>query len=135
MKAPKENLEISGRTNFLLAVTEHKITKHFFGLFTNESQKLRVIDKEGTIRLQLNDCLVGSVKTTEVKGQIKEMIEKLTTFGDAGALLPDIFLLVSAKIVDLTGLIEESQIMSLIDIELSDINPNEEIVVIASPKQ
>lgn len=135
LKSDKENLSVSGKTNFLLAITKREVKKHFFGLLKTDYQKLRVIDKEGTIKLQLNDCLVESVNHKGVKTEIRKMIETLTTFGDAGALLPDIYILIAGKIVDLTGLIEESQIMALIDIELSKAAPNENVVIIASTKK
>ncbi|PIQ09187.1 MAG: hydantoinase [Ignavibacteriales bacterium CG18_big_fil_WC_8_21_14_2_50_31_20] len=135
LKTAKESLSVSGRTDFLLAVTKREVKKHLFGILKNTIQKLRVIDKEGTIRLQLSESIVDSANPDVVKARIKEMIESLTTFGDAGALMPDIYLLLSGKIVDLTGLIEESQIMALVDIELSKTVLNENIVIIASPKK
>lgn len=135
MKSEKEAVSIAGRTSFLYAVTARTTATRFFGLVKERSQQLRVIDKEGTIRLQIKDCIVQSVQNGAVKGMITAMIESLTTFGDAGALVPNIYLLVSAKIVDLTGLMKESQIMALVDLELSKTLPDDEIVVIASPKK
>lgn len=135
LRTAKEHVSIAGRTSFLTAAVTTTLHKRFFGLFTERTRQLRVIDLEGTIRLQLKDCIVDSVQQTAVKPKIAQMIETLTTFGDAGALVPNIYLLVSAKIVDLTGLIKESQIMALVDLELSKAMPEEEIVIIASPKQ
>ncbi len=135
LKSSSENLLISGKTNFLLAVLLKEIKYLFFGLMKKENQKIRVIDKEGTIRLQLSNCMVESVNNGAVKSKIKDMIESLTTFGDAGALLPDVYLLIGAKIIDLSGLINESQIMALVDLELSKISPQEEVVIIASEKK
>ncbi len=135
MKSEKESVSIAGRTSFLYAVTARTTATRFFGLVKEHSQQLRVIDKEGTIRLQIKDCIVQSVQNGAVKGTITAMIESLTTFGDAGALVPNIYLLVSAKVVDLTGLMKESQIMALVDLELSKTLPEDEIVVIASPKK
>lgn len=135
LRTGKESVSIAGRTPFLYALTSHMVRSRFFGLLKERTQQLRVIDKEGTIRLQLLDCLVESVQNGAVKGTISGMIETLTTFGDAGALVPSIYLLVSAKIVDLTGLMKESQIMALVDLELSRALPNDEIVVIAAPKR
>jgi len=134
-KVNRESLSVAGRTDFLLAVTNREIKKYLFGFIKNDTLKLRVIDKEGTIRLQLNNCLVESTNRDKVKSKIREMIESLTTFGDAGALLPDIFLLISGKIIDFSGLIEVSQILTLLDIELAKTEPNENLVIIASPKK
>lgn len=135
LRTEKENVSIAGRTSFLYAMVATNIRKRFFGLIKEQTQQLRVIDKEGTIKLQIKDCIVDSVQNGSVKSKIKEMIETLTTFGDAGALVPNIYLLISAKVVDLTGLIKESQIMALVDLEISKALPTEEIVVIASPKK
>jgi N-methylhydantoinase A len=135
MKIEKSKLTISGSTSFLYAVTAKQIKKHFFGLMKEKLQQVRIIDREGTIKLQLSDGSVNSVMVNQVKTKIKEIIEQLTSYGDAGALLPDIYLLVSARIVDLTGLIEESQIMTIVDLELSKQSPEEEIVIVASEKK
>ncbi len=130
-----DKLKISGRTSFLYAVTSKQIHKRLFGLFKDEFQKLRVIDLEGTIRLQLNDCVCLQVPSSDVKSEITKMINRLTTFGDAGALLPDLFLLVGGKIIDMTGLISENQILSLVDIELNKTLPVDNVVLIASCKK
>ncbi|MBS4036267.1 MAG: hydantoinase [Ignavibacterium sp.] len=135
MRTTEDKVNIGGGTSFFYAITFKQINKHLFGLVKDETQKLRVIDREGTIKLQLNDALCETVEANSVKAKIKEMISTLTTFGDAGALLPDIFLLVSSKLVDFTGLINESQIMALVDFELSKIPQDEKIIVIASPKK
>jgi len=135
MRTTEDKVVISGNTSFFYAIIFKQIKKHLFGFIKDESQKLRVIDREGTIKLQLNDALCESVTSNSVKSKIKEMIVALTTFGDAGALVPDIFLLISSKIVDFTGLINESQIMALVDFELSKIPQDEKIIVIASPKK
>lgn len=135
LRTAKDNLFIAGRTTFLSAVATKETHSRIFGLLRRTRQRLRVIDREGTIRLQLSDCIVDSVQNGAVRSKIREMIETLTTFGDAGALVPNIFLLISAKIIDLTGLIKESQIMALVDLETSRALPTDEIVVIASVKQ
>jgi N-methylhydantoinase A/oxoprolinase/acetone carboxylase beta subunit len=135
MRTSEDKVIISGSTSFFYAITYEQIKNHLFGLIKDKIQKLRIIDREGTIKLQLNDALCESVEAKSVKSKIKEMIGTLTTFGDAGALVPDIFLLISSKIVDFTGLINESQIVALIDLELSKVPEDENIIVIASPKK
>lgn len=135
LKTQKDSLIIAGRTSFLHAVVQKEVRSHLFGLLKEQINRLRVVDSEGTIKLQLSHCMVESVQASGVKQKISRMIESLTTFGDAGALVPDIFLLISTRIIDLSGLINESQIMALVDLEISRVSSGDEIVVIASPKK
>jgi N-methylhydantoinase A len=128
-------LRIAGQTSLLYAVVHNTVKKHLFGIFKDDIQKLRVVDNEGTIKLQLSDCKVNTVDVNSINSAIIEMIEQLTTFGDAGALLPDLFLLISGKIIDLTGLISQSQILALVDLEIKNIPSDEQIVIIASSKK
>ncbi|MBD3385993.1 hydantoinase [candidate division KSB1 bacterium] len=135
IKLDKKEVRRIGSTEFLQAFSGTVRQRLLWGLFTREVQKLRVIDREGIIKLQINGCLVQEVRAKEVKRKIAEFIEQLTTFGDAGALVPDIYLLVSAKIIDMTGLVRQSQIMALVDVELQHVAATTPVVVIAAEKQ
>lgn len=135
LKVKEDELTVAGKTGFLYAITNTKKKKYLFGLISQEIKRLRVIDIEGTIKLQVTDCVVEQTTAADAKQHISALIADLTTFGDAGALVPDIFLLISRKIIDMTGLILESQILSLADIELKDVPPDEQIVIIAAEKK
>ncbi|MCU7490121.1 MAG: hydantoinase/oxoprolinase family protein [Bacteroidota bacterium] len=134
LKTSTDNLIIAGRTPFLYAVVHKGVKKSSFGLIRREFCKLRVIDREGTIRLQMNEAFVVSVQAGELKNKISRAVERFTVFGDAGALMPNIFLLISGQIINLSGLINETQVMTLTDLELSRISPDDEVVLIVSSK-
>jgi N-methylhydantoinase A/oxoprolinase/acetone carboxylase beta subunit len=135
LKASPDQVILKGQTTFLNAFAVSKDKKWLLGLVKKTSQPMRVIDQEGVIRLQLDDALVMPVIASSVRNQIQVSIEQLTTYGDAGALVPNIFLLIAAKIIDLTGLIQLNQIMALVDIELKNLPFQEPIVVIAARKK
>lgn len=135
MKTEVKQLKRLGETSFLQAIAYSSTKKLLWGLFRQQRQQLRVIDREGVIKLQLGDCLATQVTAGAVKSRINALIDELTTYGDAGALVPDIFLLISAKIIDLTGLVQLSQIMALVEIELQHLPQQEPVVVIAARKQ
>lgn len=135
LKTEPGELEIAGETSFLKAVIHIAKVEKFFGLFSENITRVRVIDKEGVIKLQHNNCEVQSADAGSAKRAVSSLVEELTVYGDAGALVPDVFLLVSAKIIDMTGLVEESQIMALLEVELNKVPSSEPIVVIAARKE
>lgn len=135
MRVDSGDISISGQTEFLYALRYQRKKTYLFGLLKDVQNNIRVIDREGTIRLQLKDALVEHITISKLKQTIHAIIEELTTFGDAGALVPDIYILVSAKIIDLTGLILESQVVSLAEIELQHYTDSTEIVLLAQEKK
>lgn len=135
LKTDVEELEISGKTDFLRAITHTQRKTHLFGLIKSRTQRMRLIDREGVIKLQMNDCEVSGVECGQVKSRINEYIDALTSYGDAGALVPDIFLAVSARIIDMSGLVQPAQIAALVDIELKDVPPADPVIIIASQKK
>jgi hypothetical protein len=50
-------------------------------------------------------------------------------------MLPDIFILAEHKIIDMSGLIQESQMHSLADIELQNFLPNDATIVLGARKR
>ena len=135
MKTEKSSCKVSGKTNRMIAVTCETSNKRFFGLFKDYSTRARIIDREGTIRLQNNDAVVKETSANNFKQVVSEIIQKHTSFGDAGALLPDIFVIYGGKILDTSGLINESQILSLIELELKNYPANENIIILAGKKK
>jgi hypothetical protein len=135
IKTDKTNFKISGRTSRMLAVTSDITKKKIFGLIKESHTRVRLIDREGTIRLQNNDAIVQETEAKNFKSVVGEIIQKYTSYGDAGALIPDIFIVYGGKILDASGLINESQILSLIEIELKDYPSDEKIIIIAGKKK
>ena len=134
MRVSVDALCLSAKTTFLNVITSTIEKKRLLGLISQRQQGTRVIDYEGVIRLQLKDAQIRQCKASSVLATVHQLIEELTVFGDAGALIPDIFLLISARILDLTGLVDASQIAALIDVELNKVSTVESLVVIASKK-
>lgn len=135
IKTKKSNCKISGRTNRMVAVTTEFTQKRIFGLFNEHSTRVRIIDREGTIRLQNNDAIVREIEARDFKNVVSEIIQTYTAYGDAGALLPDIFIVYGGKILDTSGLISESQIISLIELELKNYPQDEKIIILAGKKK
>lgn len=135
MKTEKANCKISGRTERMVAVTAEIKQKRIFGLFKDNSTRARIIDKEGTIRLQNNDAIVRETEARNFKNIVSEIIQTNTAYGDAGALLPDIYVIYGGKILDTTGLINDSQILSLIELELKNYPQDEKIIILAGKKR
>ncbi len=134
-KTKLSDVFISDKTNFFYVVCHNRTKSFLFGLIKERLNSVRVIDKEGTIKLQFKNALTKTVKVPEIKNEISKIISDLTSFGDAGALVPDIFILASSKILDFSGLINENQIISLADYELKKVPQDENVVLIASPKK
>lgn len=104
--------------------------KHLAGLVTRRFHQYRVIDNEGIIRLQLRngDHLVGTKR--DVNGGLKDFFEKHTIYGDAGKEMPDLFVIYRGRVLDMSGLINMDQILSLLQIELNSVSDEEPIAAL-----
>jgi len=135
LKVKRQEIKIAGNTSHLFAVTYNKIKNLLFGIIKTEINKVRVIDKEGTIKLQLNNAYTYLSDKNGLKNLVIDVIDRLTTFGDAGALLPDMFVLIGPRILDYSGLINQSQILALLDNELTKVSNSENILLISAQKE
>ncbi|MEH0152518.1 hydantoinase/oxoprolinase family protein [Limibacter armeniacum] len=134
MNVATEEIIQYGTTGTLHAMGYVAHSTSLFGLIKHKKQHLRVIDAEGAIRLQMKDCLIHSTQVAQIRGTVTDMIASLTSFGDAGGLVPDIYILIGSKIVDLSGLVEASQIMALIEVETKKVAATDTVAIIALPK-
>ncbi|MCA0314184.1 MAG: hypothetical protein LCH63_10145 [Candidatus Melainabacteria bacterium] len=92
---------------------------------------LRVVDREGVIRLSARAGAARACTRDGAESAIRELIEAHATWGDAGKVIPDILLLVGARVVDLSGLLNDEQVLALARSELASQPPQAEVLVVA----
>lgn len=132
MQLASSEVELVAQTSFLMVFTAQKEIKTLFGLFKKKQQLLRIIDKTGVVRLQRNNAVVEAIDAENALSLLENIINDLTDFGDAGRRLPDIHLLVGARIINLAGLAEIEQAIVLAKTELENLPNNAPVVIVAS---
>ena len=95
---------------------------------------VRVLDKTGVVCLQRGNAEVYAAPVADAVAELEKVITNLTDFGDAGRSLPDVHLLIGARIVNLSGLAELDQAIALAQTELENVPPDEKIVIVAAAK-
>jgi len=128
------DLELVAALQRFFVILEEKKSAGLKALFKRRRSLIRVFDSEGVIRLQIPDAHLGQTTVSGVRQTVKKLISELTSYGDAGALLPNLYLLAGSRVLDLTGMMNESQLMALLDIELNELPEDEAAVLIASAK-
>jgi N-methylhydantoinase A/oxoprolinase/acetone carboxylase beta subunit len=101
--------------------------------FTQKRTILRVIDQTGTIRFQSKNGDASLASKAEAESAIAQMANKWARWGDAGKSVPNILLLAGNKILDLSGLADLDQILTLARLELEKFPNDAKIIVLATP--
>ncbi len=125
-----KDLKISAQTTSLKAYTTEIIQKKLFGLFKEERTAVRIIDKEGVIRLASNKSAVRQAVVGNVEKELIDFAELYTTYSDAGVIIPKVFILIGSRIIDFSGLIEMGQIIPLLQVELKRYTENEPVGIL-----
>ncbi len=134
LDAPKGELSITAENGPMYAVQYEKKQKKLFGLMSKVTHPLRLIDEEGVIRLQKNNALV---RQTTVGGWVKDLdyiLEELTEYNDGGTNLPNVYVILGKRIVDLSGMTSPEQITSLGNVELAGCGQDEPLILAATKR-
>jgi N-methylhydantoinase A len=127
-------LSVPAENGLMYAVLAEKTEKKLFGLTKKITHPLRLIDEEGVIRLQKNNAWVRQSSVAEWKNDVNWMTEELTVYNDGGTNLPNIYIVMGRRIIDLSGMQTPSQIESLASVELGGLAPDERLIVAATKR-
>jgi hypothetical protein len=125
-------VKVLAKTPFFEVFAGEVVERKFFGLLPMKHKSLRTMDDKGIIRLQTRHGDVRKTTAAEADRAITDLAEEHSQFGDAGKIVPDIMLLVGARIVDLSGVQDVSQIAALARTELASASPDAATIVIAA---
>jgi len=132
MHVEADDVRLAGATSQLDVFTASVRERRYFGLRTRDVPLVRVVDRAGIVRLQRRDALVRTASAAQAEAALRSVLGALSAYGDAGREIPDVHLLVGARIVSLAGLSDEGQVLGLAAAELRGVADVEPVVVLAT---
>lgn len=117
----------TGRWNLF----EAKLEKKVLGFIKLKSKSIAVTDREGVVRLRKEKAehLIFAKKNRATI--FNSFLDENTTYSDANATIPKIFVFYREKMLDLTGMQTAEQLYSILDLETENMGQEEEIIAIA----
>ena len=118
-----------------LAVFEGAWVERRWRWLVRRRRRMCVADRRGVVRLQRLDAHVWRSAAGAIRSDLERAATALTEYGDAGRTLPDVHLLVGARIVDLSGLATIEQMLALTQVELEGLPEEEPVLILAAPRR
>ena len=105
--------------------------KALFGLIRLNTSSLAVIDREGVVRLKKDKAAHLKFAKSERQQIFNSFLDDHTTYSDANATIPKVFVFYREKMLDLSGMQTADQLYSILDLETENLEPGEEIIAVA----
>lgn len=134
LDVPSSELKIVANNGTMRAVEHESVERKFFGIMKKKVAQLRLIDEEGVIRLQKSNAMVRQTTVSGWRDVLSWLLEELTIYNDGGTNLPNIYIVLGARIIDLSGLPSPEQIESLGSVELAGCGQDELLIVIGTKR-
>ncbi|MBR0417708.1 MAG: hydantoinase/oxoprolinase family protein [Erysipelotrichaceae bacterium] len=96
---------------------------------------IRIVDKKGFVRVQRNNGQAVLCKQKEAESVIRRFQDDLASYNSDSILRPDYYLCVGGKLADIAGTSDINQLMMLANIELSQADPDDDVIVVGARNQ
>ncbi|WP_174919244.1 hydantoinase/oxoprolinase family protein [Jeotgalibaca ciconiae] len=103
-----------------------------FSYNKGEQNQLRIIDNQGFLKIQRGHGGGQKVTFSELDKAIVNLWNTYTNYGSEIRINPDIYLIDGMRILDYSGIPEVEQVVGLIQAELVDFDPDQELYVVAA---
>ena len=132
LRIPNGNVNIIGETGRWNIFKGIEKSKKLFGLISIKKEKVRVLDEEGVIRLQKDKAKVLFCTKNELYKNYDSFIDENTLFTDAGAQIPKVYVMFNQKLIDLSGVINKDQLLTLTNLEIEILDGDTKIGILAT---
>lgn len=131
LKTTSDKITIAAENEAYLAVT-CAIKVPYMKLFKKKSLAIRLIDRDGVIRLQRKNGGVHYGKFRNLDAHIKYMLDEFTVYADSGEEVPNLWIVVGSRLIDISALQSREQILALAKTELMGVDPDTALIFIAT---
>ncbi|MFD4026266.1 hydantoinase/oxoprolinase family protein [Streptomyces sp. NPDC058576] len=98
--------------------------------FRADRHPVRVVDGDGVVRLHSPDARVETTTAGQAQEVLAQLIREGTSYGDGGERAPALRMLVGARIVDLSGVLDPQPLLALARNELHTRSSDEPLVAL-----
>lgn len=121
MRISADQVDILGRTKYF----------YVFGDKNSNPGPIRILDKKGFIKVQRSRALAIKTTAGEYMDAVKKLWEDMAVYKTELIARPDFYLCMGARLMDFSATNYE-QLELLMDIEVSALEANEELIVVAA---
>jgi len=109
-------------------------SKYFYVYGSKEDKRtpIRILDQKGFIRVQRKDAIAQVTKVSEYQNLVNKLWEDMTVYRADSVLRPDFYLCAGAKLMDISSNIDFEHVKMLVDVEMSLLEPDDEIILVAA---
>ena len=130
-----EDIVYTAAGNGMMYAMQYKVEKKkFFGLSKSVTKPTAVVDEEGVIRLQKKDGKVYISNGENWEQILMQAVENMTEYNDGGKTMPNTYVIFGKRILDLSGLLDETQIKSLAEVELAAVRKDDTLIILTSAR-
>ena len=123
MRAAPEDTELLAHTGAIWL---------FGGPVKGSAQPIRILDKNGFIKVQRGDGKGVVVKILSYQDTVRQFWDDLASFGTDGIMRPDFYLCVGSRVMDFSGSTSLNHVLMLMDTEMQDFPPDLDILVVGA---
>ena len=134
MQRPVSDVVLTARTSSLDVFACAARAGAWWQPWRGQPAQFRVVDTGGVVRLQRQDAVVQATTVAALETDLRVVVTRLMDFGDAGRTMPDAHLLVGSRLINLSGLADEGQMLGLAGIELRSQAPDQAVVIVATAR-
>lgn len=104
---------------------------YVFGGEAKDKDPVRIVDKKGFIKVQCSDAYVEKCKAGNYQEVVERLWKERALFKTDTVIRPDYFVCVGPRVCDYSS-VDLEQIFLLMDLDIADRDPEEEIIITAS---
>jgi hypothetical protein len=96
-----------------------------------DKEPVRIVDKKGFIKVQCSNAMVSKCKVSEYQQVVEDLWKDGAVFKTDTVLRPDYFICFGPRVGDYSA-VDLEQIFLLMDLDIGDREPDEEVVIVAA---
>jgi len=130
MGLPAEQLRIAAATPRMRVIQGSIEEKGLWGLFRKRRAPLRAVGADGVIRIQRSDGEVRQVPAARAATALRKFWTDATIYNGDSVIAPDMFVIVGARVIDLSGIVAVDQALAVAQDELEGVAADAAVAMI-----